>query len=322
MKRAANGSHDNPRGTAYRDSAIHDSLAPASGGDRPNEKGGDAHSLSIGVCAQVACVLEATARKPGNVHPFSHSANDGYVDLLLSAAVVGPVLQKAADQGIGQTVLEGVRATRHVVGHNTNLGILLLLAPLAAVPRNRELAARVGAVLAATTHEDARAVYEAIRLAQPGGLGTVPQQDVAAEPTCTLVEAMALASERDVVARQYGNGFREVLGDGVPYLAAALGENRDWEQAVVRVHLHLMGRYPDSLIARKSGRSVAEEAASRAAALLKTGEAAGEVAPEELDKFDRWLRADGNRRNPGTTADLVAACLFAALRDGIMTLPL
>ena len=42
----------------------------------------------------------------------------------------------------------------------------------------------------------------------------------------------------------------------------------------------------------------------------------------ELNRLDTWLRGDGNRRNPGTTADLVAAILFAGLRDGVIVEPL
>ena len=41
----------------------------------------------------------------------------------------------------------------------------------------------------------------------------------------------------------------------------------------------------------------------------------------EFREFDAWLRADGHRRNPGTTADLIAASLFAAFRDGILPMP-
>ena len=117
---------------------------------------------------------------------------------------------------------DAIEATRRVVSTNTNLGIVLLLAPLAAVADGADLADGVEAVLAATTVEDARDVYRAIRLAQPGGLGDVADQDVAREPTMSLRAVMGLAAERDSIARQYANGFQQIFGEALPALRASL----------------------------------------------------------------------------------------------------
>jgi triphosphoribosyl-dephospho-CoA synthase len=272
---------------------------------------------TVGLCAHLACLWEATARKPGNVHPACDFDDVGYVDFLMSAAAVAPVLETARSRRVGETVLEAVRATRGVVCTNTNLGILLLLAPLAAVPPDRDLRAGVVEVLGALDVADARAVYEAIRLALPAGLGRVPEQDVCEEPTRTLCEVMALAADRDLIARQYANGFRQVFDDGVAALRRGLDRTGALEPAVIACHLHLMASYPDSLIARKRGRAGAEEAARRARAVLDGG-----TTSDALAELDAWLRADGHARNPGTTADLVTASLFAALRQGMITLPL
>ena len=89
---------------------------------------------SPGLCAQIACVWEATARKPGNVHRYCDFEDSTYLDYLLSAAALAPVLDRAADRRIGETILDAVRATRRVTRSNTNLGIVLLLTPLASVP--------------------------------------------------------------------------------------------------------------------------------------------------------------------------------------------
>ena len=105
-----------------------------------------------------------------------------------------------------------------MVSTNTNLGIVLLLAPLAAVPGTVDLADGIEEVLATTTIDDARLVYRAIRLAEAGGLGEVADQDIASEPTITLRAVMGLAADRDLIARQYANGFREVLGEALPIL--------------------------------------------------------------------------------------------------------
>lgn len=270
--------------------------------------------LDAGLCAQIACIWEATARKPGNVHRYCDFADSSYTDFLLSAAAIAPVMTTACQQRVGATILDAVRATRRVAGTNTNLGIVLLLAPLASVPTEQDLRSGVESVLAGLDVEDARLAYEAIRLAAPGGLGNAPEQDVHAEPTQTLRQVMALAAERDIIARQYANGFAEVFDDGVPALVAGLQRTGSIEGAIVFAHLHLMAHHPDTLIARKRGWAEAEEAARRAKAVLDSGWAG-------LDRFDDWLRAEGHSRNPGATADLLTACLFVLLRENTITLP-
>lgn len=277
--------------------------------------------LSVGLCAQVACIAEATARKPGNVHRFLDFDDVGLLDFLLSAAAVAPVLEGAGRRGVGETILEGARATRRLVSTNTNLGILLLLAPLAAVPRDRDLRDGVQDVLAGLTVDDARAAYAAIRLAVPGGLGRAPEQDVHCEPTLNLRQVMELAADRDLIARQYADGFREVFEDGVPALTQALERTGCLEDAIITCHLHLMGRHPDSLIARKRGLAEAEEAGRRARQVLEHGWLSTPDSEAALRDFDAWLRAVGHGRNPGTTADLVTACLFVGLRENTISVP-
>jgi triphosphoribosyl-dephospho-CoA synthase len=169
---------------------------------------------------------------------------------------------------------------------------------------------------------DGARVYEAIRLANPGGLGSAGEEDVRrGPPSRPLREAMALAAGRDLVACQYAGGFGEVFSDGVPSLEADLAAGLPLEPAIVRCHLQFMARYPDSLVARKCGRAAAREAAARARAVLALGWPKPR-ADRALAQLDRWLRADGHRRNPGTSADLVGASLFLAIRNGIIPLPI
>ncbi len=269
----------------------------------------------IGLCAQIACIWEATARKPGNVHRFRDFDDSSYLDFLLSAAAIAPILAKASQRRVGATVLDALRATRQVTNTNTNLGIVLLLAPLATVPPEEPLRSGVERVLAELDIEDSRLVYEAIRLASPGGLGRAKEQDVRDEPTQTLRKVMSLAAERDLIARQYANGFVEVFDDGAPALRARLLQTGSLEDAIVRAHLELMGKHLDTLIVRKRGRAEAEEAMRRAKAALESGW-------DALPEFDAWLRSEGNERNPGATADLVAASLFVCLREEWIDLPL
>jgi triphosphoribosyl-dephospho-CoA synthase len=270
----------------------------------------------------MACLLEVTARKPGNVHRGADFADSHYIDFLLSAsALVGP-MDRAEELGVGATVLESVEATRRVVASNTNLGMILLLAPLASVSRAEDARSGVQRVLGETTIKDCRLVYQAIRLARPGGLGASSEQDVEDDPTVSLIEAMRLGSERDLIAAQYANGFREVFDVVSPSLKSALDAGRDLETAIIFAQLSLMSKYPDSLISRKRGRSEATESSRRAAVVLASGWPERREAASELEELDSWLRAVDHERNPGTSADLAAAALFIALRDGTIALPL
>lgn len=277
--------------------------------------------LDAGLCAQIACIWEATARKPGNVHRYRDFADTTYPDFLLSAAAIAPAMTAACQHRVGVTVLEAVRATRRLASTNTNLGIVLLLAPLASVPPKDELRGGVERVLAGLDVEDARRVYEAIRLASPGGLGRAPEQDVRTEPTQTLRQVMALAADRDLVARQYANGFTDVFEEGVPALLMGLERSGSLEGAIVFAHLHLLAHQPDTLIARKRGWDEAQEASWRAGAVLDAGWPRTPASWGALEEFDAWLRAEGHTRNPGATADLLTACLFVLLRENTITLP-
>lgn len=270
--------------------------------------------LDPGLCAQIACIWEATARKPGNVHRYRDFADSTYTDFLLSAAAIAPMMTTACQRRVGATILDAVRATRRVTGTNTNLGIVLLLAPLASVPPEQDLRSGVERILAGLDVEDARLTYEAIRLVAPGGLGNAPEQDVREEPTQTLRQVMALAAGRDLIARQYANSFAEVFNSGVPAMLTGLFHTGSIEGAIIFTHLRLMAHHRDTLIARKCGLVVAEEAARRARAVLDAGWMG-------FGQLDAWLREEGHVRNPGATADLLTACLFVTLREHLITLP-
>ncbi|MBS0265391.1 MAG: triphosphoribosyl-dephospho-CoA synthase [Planctomycetes bacterium] len=268
-----------------------------------------------------ACILEATARKPGNVHPEAAFADLTWHDFVLSAEAVAPVLARTRELGVGRATRDAVLATRQRVSTNTNLGIILLIAPLAAVPTSLRLVDGIGAVLAGLSLSDTEMVYEAIRLAQPGGLGKVPDQDIQDRPTQGLVNVMKLAAERDLIARQYVENFSLVLNFAVPYLASVPDFATRWEPALIGLQLELLSRHRDSLIRRKCGAVVADEASRRARQVLQTAADGLPFASAAIAEFDGWLRGDAHRRNPGTTADLIAASLFAAMREGVVPAP-
>ena len=279
-------------------------------------------SLSIGQCATLACLLEATAPKVGNVHRGADFEDLTFNDFAVSAVAIGPAMEAAAATGVGRAVLEAVAETRRLVASNTNLGMTLLFAPLAAVPRDLALTtASVNSVLAALTAEDCRLVYEAIRLAQPGSLGKVESMDVAEQPPASLLVAMAAAADRDQVARQYVEGFSLVLKGIVPRLASGIERGWSLTETIIQTHLALIAEHGDSLMARKCGPELSRKASVIAGQVLGCGGPGDEEYYAALADFDFWLRSDGNRRNPGTTADLIAAALFAGLRDGLLPPP-
>ncbi len=277
--------------------------------------------LTIGQCATLGCLLEVTAPKPGNVHRGADFEDLTFDDFAVSAVAIAPAMQTAHETGVGQAVLTAIRATRELVQTNTNLGTVLLIAPLAAVSPSESCEEGIRRVLAGLTEHDAEMVYEAINLASPAGLGKVDDMDIADAPPSDLLAAMRAAADRDLVARQYMNGFEQVLRVVVPKLQR--GRSLGWSltDTIVHTHVHLMSDYPDSFIARKCGAVTAAKSAALAGRALDAGEPGDEGYQRALSDLDFWLRGDGNQRNPGTTADLIAAGLFAALRDQIVEPP-
>lgn len=215
-------------------------------------------------------------------------------------------------------MVKAVEATREAAKANTNLGIILLTVPLAYAEDNGS-ALGVWRVIRDMPASETALVYEAIRLANPGGLGDAPEQDVRSEPSVTLLEAMKLAADRDLIARQYANGYADVFDLGVPAFVDGFAKYGNVEAAVIACQFAWMAAFPDSLIARKRGLAVAEDVQRRVQHVLSLG---GLDTPEGRRagvELDAHLRSDGNKLNPGTTADLVAACLFVALRENKVT---
>jgi triphosphoribosyl-dephospho-CoA synthase len=264
-------------------------------------------------------VLEASAEKPGNITP-SHDFHDtSYEDMLRSAIAVGPELARAGDRGVGETILAIVQASRRVAPANTNLGIALLLAPLAKAALGLDgepLRARLGATLRALDLADARAAYEAIRLTGAGGLGERVEHDVRSEPAIGLREAMASASGRDSIASEYVTDYALTFETGIPALVVALGDGLAVREAIVELALRLLDAAPDTLIARKRGAEAAARVSAGARDVLAAGGVRTAAGRRALRSFDASLREPGNALNPGTTADLVTATVFVAVLEG------
>jgi triphosphoribosyl-dephospho-CoA synthase len=289
---------------------------------------------------RLACTLEASAPKVGNVHPGARFTDMHYGHFLASAMAVAPLFDRAGQCSVGQLVFDCVQATKRQVGCNTNLGTLLLLVPLAKAAAQIDcsdsssildpLKQRATDVLDQLTPEDSRYVYAAIRLAQPGGLGSEQQHDVLGPAPEELKEAMRQVAHWDAVARQYVTGFEDIFQRLLPWLEAELPITQDPLQSIVRLQLRWLAWEPDGLIIRKLGLDAAQEVQRRAQQVWNSlhqrtadrnpgqltfldGKHMSEAERIALDDLDHYLRQDGNRRNPGTTADLIAATLFCKL---------
>lgn len=272
----------------------------------------------VTAAGQLACLLEVSAPKPGNVSPGLHFHDTRYEDFLASAVAIGPALAGAAQRPLGTTIRTAVEDTRRWTGSNTNLGIVLLLAPLAraALRPGGPLRERLAQTLAETTVADAAEVYSAIRYVRPGGLGEAAAEDVSEPPSVTLREAMGLAAERDAIAREYVTNFELTFEVGVPAIRAARRDGLAWTDSAVDAYLKLLESTPDTHIARKLGNTEAEAVSQRAREILRAGGTRSAKGRQALASLDAELRDPRNRRNPGTTADLTCAALFVVILEG------
>lgn len=273
-----------------------------------------------------ACRLDVAVRKPGNVSVASPGHRmDAAMFVASAEAAAGPLFEAGAS--VGRRIERAVEASWAAAGCNTNLGIVLLCAPIAvAIERAPqasgalELRQAIGAVLAGLDLDDARAAFRAIARANPGGLGSAPAEDVNAPPSLDLRQAMALAASRDSIARQYASGYAELFELALPLWPRGFPPSLSSDETspdaattarVQRVYLGLLSRLPDSHIVRKHGDAVAHTV-MRAAQGWRVQSDAG-IAVDAQPAFAEWdatLKAAGI--NPGTSADLTVATLFIA----------
>lgn len=265
-----------------------------------------------------ACVLEATAPKPGNVSPGFDFDDLAYSDFVEAAELTSIVFEQS-DVPFSELVLEASNDIASEIGTNVNLGILLLLGPLVqAEPTERPYdwaswSVRVRQVLDGLDAEDSAQLYQAINAASPGGMGESKEMDLSGSAPANFLDAMELARGRDLIAENYCGGFKQLFEDVVPVLWQSISESGDVLAGIVAAHVKLLSVFPDSLIIRKFGDAVAREVQLRASFDASDH--------QKLAAFDRFLREgaadlNGQHRNlnPGTTADLIAAGLYILLR--------
>jgi triphosphoribosyl-dephospho-CoA synthase len=259
-----------------------------------------------------ACLAELHAPKPGNVHVFA-PGHRMTADEFIASAEASAIPLSAQGTRVGARILGAVEATFTAIGANTNLGIILLCAPLSAAADvgTSDLRTSAVKVLQSLNVEDAELAFRAIVRAAPAGLGRSARYDVFEPATVSLLQAMREASERDRVARQYAVCFADVFDVGLPVLEAAAWRYDDQQWATLATYLGFLSAFPDSHILRKYGSRTADEVRLTAATFQRSLQAAEHPATllPELLTWDAALKADGV--NPGTSADLTVATLFA-----------
>ncbi len=286
-----------------------------------------ANEPRIQAAFQAACEAELAALKPGNVHRFAAGHGMTMADFQRSAAAAAPCIARLGCS-TGERILAATEATWKAVGCNTNLGIVLLCAPLAVAAEqgfldgsngpDRQspggvpadvLRAALTAVLGNLTVDDAMLAYRAIALANPAGLGSAAAQDVSSVPTVTLRAAMQLAAEQDRIASQYANDFTDIFDFALPFLRTVMADGRSQAEATTGLYLAILARSPDTHLLRKFGDTVAQTVSEKAREASEIFASA--PWPQLFDQllvWDKSLKSQGF--NPGTSADLTVATLF------------
>lgn len=301
----------------------------------------NAIKLTSGQIATLVCQLEVAAAKPGNVHRSADFEDVTLVDFLNSGVALGHAIDASLERpqsdsnslGVGQMILSAVEATAWVTDTNTNLGIILLLCPLACLHRRGEPLEPRGLtrLFESLAPEEAQHVYAAIARSGAGGLEvggakTPHAYDVLASDSAPgdLLTAMKMAADRDMIAQQYCSGYKDVFEFVLPAIELGLSRFGLLSSAIIFAHVKTMAQFPDSLIARKLGLQAAIQSAGYAQrALDQFTQCDEDLAPfwDSVSDLDFWLRSDHHRRNPGTTADLISAALYVGVATGRLNPP-
>jgi triphosphoribosyl-dephospho-CoA synthase len=271
--------------------------------------------LALQAAVRRACELDVNALKPGNVGIDSPGYGMTAADFFASAAAITEPITLPR-LSVGERIYLAIEATQKVVSCNTNLGIVLLLAPLIQAAELSSdfssLRQQLDKLLRGLSIDDAKWAYRAIRLAKPGGMGATAQHDIADTPSVTLFQAMQEAANHDQIAQLYTTGYRALFERGLPAWRNAIARGNSPEWAATALFLNLLAAEPDSLIARKFGRAKSEDVTVAAKSLCAALEASRDPSAlrSELLAWDAELKANG--LNPGTCADMTVATIFLA----------
>lgn len=304
----------------------------------------------IARAAQLASALEVSGYpKPGNVHRTADLKEMTFEHFIASSIAIGPILLDVAKKGfragkgeirtthigVGRAIKSAIETTmKWQKDGNTNLGVVLLLIPLAAAAgitlgkegkiEMKKLRANLSNVLKSTTPEDALNVYDAILIADPAGLAGVDELDVKNEASknrikkerISLYEIMNISSKWDNISREWVTDMEITFEFGYPLVKKLYGKTKNMNTTTVQSFLEILSKYPDTFVQRIHGKEIAEKVSKKARAIIKKGGMLTSSGRALIIKFDEELRK--KRINPGTTADLTASSLMLAILDGLI----
>lgn len=284
------------------------------------------NSDEIAKIAQIASALEVSGYpKPGNVHRTRNYDDMVFEEFIISGIVIGDTIRKATknvnikNPSLGKYILDAVKETDKWIKNNTNLGIVMMTIPIAcatAISNNfDEIRFNVVKLMKSTSVEDACDLYDAINIANAGGMGNQDEYDVANESAKeelrankqTMWDVLKISTPWDRLASELTSDMPVVFEIGFPTYHN-LKKEVSLNDACVLTFLKILSEVPDTLISRKYGDRKANEISNKAKDLLKFKN--NNEFKNKLKEFDDYLYK--NKFNPGTTADLTAASIFVS----------
>ena len=208
------------------------------------------------------CDTEMKSLKPGNVHKFSEGHGMNIKDFYQSSSIISKCLTKN-NLDLGEKILNSVNEIQNKIKKNTNLGIILMLSPIVTVVQKEgiitkeKLLMKIRSLIKKQNVKSSISIFKAITLTSPGGLGFSEKYDVNELPKTNLYKAMEFAKKRDLIAKQYYNGFKDIFDTGVPAYKKFYNKWSKVNWALTGVYLTFLKKFNDSHIARNKGSMVA-----------------------------------------------------------------
>ena len=273
----------------------------------------DKHSLDDLKSAYLfSCKKDIELIKPGNVNLLSSHKDTKAQDYLDSAILSSKELFNQ-NYSLGKRILESVNVTRSKVNVNTNLGIILLCAPVIQSYidfNNLDLREGIKKTLSTTSIKDTHDLCAAINISSPGGLGDSDMYDTASYPNASIKQIMNYSQEYDRISYQYSHNFSDIFDFIIPKLEFLNQRYESLDISLSLLFIEILAKIPDSHISRKFGDKIAKKTSNNAHDLLKILDR--EHDPDYLAKALNNLDYEYKKKgiNPGTTADLLVASLM------------
>ena len=279
----------------------------------------------IAKIAQIASALEVSGYpKPGNIHRTRDYDDMVFEDFVISGIVIGDTIREACtdvdieNPRLGKYILEAVAETDRWIKNNTNLGIVMMTTPIAVAAAISddfdEIRPNIVKLMANTSVDDACDLYDAINIADAGGMGDQDEYDVNSDSAKddlrknkqTMYDVLKISASFDMLGREMTSDMPIVFELGYPTYHEL--KEKSLNEACVMTFLTILSEVPDTLILRKYGSDEALKISMMTRDLLNLKDESDFW--DKVNEFDNYLYENGY--NPGTTADLTAASIFVS----------